>query len=100
MAKVGSTGQTYLSSVYMSEEVQGIGKKKSAKELKGRERTDSLSMDYIRGGEKEKGKEHNKRKREKRERLADKIFKKSNMMDRTPPSLKQTGEERKIKKEH
>lgn len=99
MAKVGSTGQTCLSSVYMSEEVQGIGKKKSAKELKERERADSLSMDYIRGGEKKKEKEH-KRKREERERLADKIFKKSNMMDRTPPSLKQTGEERKIKKEH
>lgn len=75
----------------MSEEVQGIGKKK--------ERADSLNMDYIRGGEKKKGKEHNKRKREERERLAE-IFKKNNMMDRTPSSLKQTGEERKIKKEH
>lgn len=76
MAKVGGTGQTCLSSVYMSEEMQGIGKKKSAKELKGRERADSLSMDYMRGGEKEKGKEYNKRKREEIERLADKIFKK------------------------
>lgn len=56
-------------------------------------------MDYIRSGEKKKGKEHNKRKREERERLAE-IFKKNNIMDRTSPSLKQTGEERKIKKEH
>lgn len=84
----------------MSEEVQGIGKKRPARELKGRERADSLSiLDYVRGGEKEKGKEHNKKKREERERLADEIFKKSNMMDRTPPSLKQTGEEGELKNE-
>ncbi|XP_071579271.1 uncharacterized protein [Temnothorax nylanderi] len=82
----------------MSKEVQGTGKKKTARELKGRERADSLSiLDYVRGGDKEK--EHNKRKREERERMADEIFKKSNMMDRTPPGLKQTGEEREIKNE-
>lgn len=39
----------------MSEEVQGIGKKK--------ERADSLNMDYIRGGEKKKGKEQEETRR-------------------------------------
>ncbi|XP_024891305.1 E3 ubiquitin-protein ligase BRE1A-like [Temnothorax curvispinosus] len=84
----------------MSKEVQGTDKKRTARELKGRERADSLSiLDYVRGGDKEKEKEHNKRKQEERERLADKIFKKSNMMNRTLSGLKQTGEEREITNE-
>lgn len=68
MAKAESTGQMCLSFVYMSGEAQGIDKKKTTRELKGRERADSLSiLEYVRGREKEKN--HNKRKREERERL-------------------------------
>lgn len=52
-----------LCTVHMSEEMQSTGKEKTARELKGRERADSLSiLDYVRVGEKEKQKEYNKRK--------------------------------------